>query len=281
MRSSQLYEIVFDNHMHLRTDGLFLEAVDSFIRAGGNAINLVNLPDYSVPTSNYYGEIYERTLKMAEKIRSERNLAVVVTIGPYPLDYFHFLDADLDPEESLLSGIDLAMDYIRKGKAHALGEIGRPHFDVEGRILEASNRIIIHGMELSSDVGNPVILHTEDLGNESYKELNSMAKQSNFPADRVVKHHAYPRDLAIDVDFAKSILATRKNVREAIKHGKGFLLETDYVDDPSKPNKVIPPDSVPRRAHTIKQEYNEWEDIFRRTFKEIPTRLYGEDVFSQ
>ncbi|MCL5989867.1 MAG: metal-dependent hydrolase, partial [Candidatus Thermoplasmatota archaeon] len=115
-----------------------MEAVNMFIKAGGNSFNLVNLPEDFGALSNRYKAIYEQTLKLAGIIRSETSLDVVVTLGPYPLDYFLFTDHGMNPLEYMKAGIDLAAKYILDGKANAIGEIGRPHFPVADSIIEAS-----------------------------------------------------------------------------------------------------------------------------------------------
>ena len=281
MRKSELFDIVFDNHMHLRLDGLFLGAVDKFIKAGGNAINLVNLPDYSISPDEYYRSIYDRTLKIAEKVRKERDLAVVVSIGPYPLDYFYFREKGRDPVEELIRGIDLACDYISMGKANALGEVGRPHFEVDSAVMEDSNRILQHGFERSREAGNPVILHTDDLDSGGYSGLESMVRKAGISPEKVVKHHAYPQDLRLNSPLRLSIPATRPNVRESLAVSYDFMLETDYVDDPEKPGKVISPDSVPKRGKMIMNEYEDWQEIFSSIFMKVPFQVFGEEAFGR
>lgn len=279
VRKSVLFDIVFDNHMHLRTDGLFLAAVDQFIKAGGNAINLVNLPDYSISPNEYYRSVYINTIKIAEKVVKERDIRVLITIGPYPLDYFFFKEIGRNPVEELMKGIDIACDFISEGKADALGEVGRPHFVVEPEILGDSNRILEYGFERSKDAGNPIILHTNDLDAPAYAEIEEMARRSGVKMEKVVKHHAYPRDLKLNSPLRLSIPATRPNVRESLEISNDFMLETDYVDDPKKPGKVISPDSVPKRAKMIMNEYENWEEIFSSIFMKVPMQAFGADAF--
>ena len=77
-----------DNHLHLRHGGRLLEAVRRFTRLGGNAVNLVNLPDYSLPSGGYYNSIFAETIRLADIVMKESSIFSLVTIGPYPLDYF-------------------------------------------------------------------------------------------------------------------------------------------------------------------------------------------------
>lgn len=272
--------IIFDNHLHLNPEGRLLEAVDMFRKSGGDSFNLVNLPDNYLPLENYYAELYERTIKIADMIKSERGLEVPVTLGPYPLDYLRFKEKGFDPVEELRKGVDLAARYISEGRAHAIGEVGRPHFPVPEEVMEHSNSIIEYSMEKAGELHCPVILHTDDLGPEGYKLMEKLALKAGLKLSMVVKHHALPEDLAIESLIQKSILASKSNTRKAAASGKPFLLETDYVDDINLGWKVIPPDSVPRRAILLKSELPQWESIFEQTFLKLPVRLFGEDMFS-
>lgn len=272
--------IIFDNHLHLNPGGRLLDAVDMFRKAGGDSFNLVNLPDNGLPLENYYELLYERTLKIAALLKSEKELEVPVTLGPYPLDYFRFKEKGLDPVEELRKGVDLAARYIEEGRAHAIGEVGRPHFQVPEEVMDHSNSIIKYSMERARELHCPVILHTDDLGPGGYALMEKLAVEAGIDLSMVVKHHALPVDLTIETGIQKSILASKSNTRKAASSGKPFLLETDYVDDINLGWKVIPPDSVPKRAILLKSELPQWESIFEQTFRRLPVQLFGEDMFS-
>ncbi|MCL4332145.1 MAG: TatD family hydrolase [Candidatus Thermoplasmatota archaeon] len=277
MRNGRPAELdsIFDNHFHLREDGLFLEAVMQFEREGGTCINLTNLPDYSLPADGYYGTLYGRTARIAAAVRRETSVKVVLTLGPYPLDYFFFSQAGRNPLEEMISGVSMAGGYVSRAEAGAIGEVGRPHFAVDEHVRDASNMVISEAMKTAADLGCPVILHTEDLDCGSLKSIEAMATASGIDPGMVVKHHAEPELLSCETAVARSVLATRPNARLAVESGKEFLLETDYVDDPQKPGKVISPSSVPRRARYLVQEFPESVELLRKSFIEIPGRLYG------
>ncbi len=275
----KLWDIVFDNHMHLRTDGYNVEAARQFEHSGGTAFNLVNLPDYTLPAQSYYTSVYSTTLGLAERVRRETSIKVTVALGPYPLDYLHFREHVEDAYSFLEAGIDQAISLIEEGKANALGEIGRPHFATDSLAVEELNRLLEYAMQRAGEIGCPVILHTEDLDAESYRGLRDMAARSGLGTDKLIKHHAHPQDFGFDGALLKSVLASRNNVRESLRQGRKFFLETDYVDDPEKPGKVIPANSVPKRAVMIKSQYDDWEEIFASIFRELPYSVYGEDAF--
>jgi len=269
------FPVVFDNHMHLREDGFFMEAVREFSSAGGTAFNLVNILDYGVNPSGYYAEIYRRTLRIREKIERETEIRVLVSLGPYPLDYFFFRDAGLDPIENMKMGLDMAAKLIRDGQADAIGEVGRPHFQCEKNIVDSSDMLLSYSFDLAKELSCPVILHTEDLGEEGYSSLEKMALKSGMDPVKVVKHHAYPSDLSFRSNLTRSILATRPNVRDSIATGKSFMLETDYVDQRDKPGKVIPANSVPLRAKLIMGEYEDSYSILENIFITTPEKVFG------
>ncbi len=270
--------VIFDNHVHLSPHGENVKAVLQFQARGGTAINLVSLPDPGVQPSVYYETIYGRTLEMANKVRAETNVKVLVSVGPYPLDYFLFQRAGLDPEDMMRKAIDMAAELFLDHRINAMGELGRPHFQVETEALARISGIMEYAIEVASDINCPVILHTEDLDQQGYIRLEEIAAKHGIAPHRVVKHHALGTDYSYQSAITRSTLATRDNVRLAIASMHDFMLETDYVDDPEKPGKVIPPDSVPRRATMIRQMYDEWENIFSRCFEEVPGKVYGVDL---
>ena len=278
--NSSLYPIVFDNHVHLRKDGFFKDAVKRFIVSGGNALNLVNLPDYEIAPSEYYERLYSNTLEIADAVRREFGITVLVTLGPYPLDYFFFERALIEPAKAMKKGIDVAARFVMEGKADAIGEVGRPHFPVSDDILKISEDIFEYAIMSSKDLGKPVIMHTEDLTEKSHRDLIEFARETGMDPRKLVKHHALPADFGIRDQMTLSTLASRSNVRVAASSDRDFLLETDYVDDRSKPDKVIPIDSVPKRAIMIKSEYDDWERILETAFIRMPAFLYGNELFN-
>lgn len=270
--------IIMDNHMHLREDGRYMGAVDLFISSGGNCINLVNVPRYDFGVKNYYDKLYRNTIGIANRIREERSIPVLVTLGPYPLDYFRFQKEGLDPVAEMKHGIDLVVKLASSGACNALGEVGRPHFSVPDQVFEDSNEVISYGMSQCKELDIPIILHTEDLSDDSYLEMERLARKNGLNAEKVIKHHALPIDLRKRNAIQKSILASRSSIREAAGISPEFFMETDYVDDPNS-WKVIPPDSVPKRVTMIAQEFNNWDEILQECCMNLPLRVYGSDAF--
>ncbi len=272
--------IIFDNHLHLQFKGENVEAVKRFERLGGTHINLTNVPNYSYPMeSEYYKKIYDETIRLANLVREKTTVKVLVTIGPYPVDLVELIKRGMKINKAknfLLSGLKLAEEYIERGEANAIGEIGRPHFPVSDEVWEASNEIIIEGMKIAKEIDVPVILHTESATDKTWKDLSDFAEKAGMKKGKVIKHYSPPVIDARNHGIFPSVIASRKNVREALKQGTRFLLETDFMDEPSRKNAVLPIESVPKRAKWIVQEYGEetWCKIMDNA-----KRIYGSESF--
>jgi len=137
--------IIFDNHLHLRRDGRFIDAIKDFKKAGGTHFVLCQLPMTNlVIRDKSYESCYQETLAMADEIRSKIAIGVFVTVGPYPVDYLKLLEK-FDRKSAIhimKKGIDEAAKICEEKKCIGIGEIGRPHFPVDKQIIEDSNEII-------------------------------------------------------------------------------------------------------------------------------------------
>jgi len=104
-------------------------------------------------------------------------------------------------------------------------------------------------MEVARDIGCPVVLHTESATPEVWKDLADMADKAGLARNKVIKHYSPPAVLPEENQgLFPSVLSSRKNIREALSKGTRFFMETDYIDEPSRPNVVLPPDTVPKRT---------------------------------
>jgi len=247
--------IVFDNHLHLRRDGRFIDAVKEFKNSGGSHFVLCQLPMTNlVIKDKNYKSCYIETLKMADEIRSTIDIGVFVTVGPYPVDYIRLLEKFGREKaiEIMKKGIDEAASLCEEKKCIGIGEIGRPHFPVDKRIIDDSNEIIFYGMQKARDANVPVILHTESTTTRQCKELVEMGKKAGLSADKIVKHFSPP---LINIDenhgLMPSVLASKKNIFEAVKKGTRFLMETDYIDDLRRPGAVLGPKTIPKRTFEL------------------------------
>lgn len=271
--------IIFDNHLHLRRDGRFIDAIEEFKKAGGTHFVLCQLPMTNlVIRDKSYESCYKETLTMADEIRSNIDIGIFVTVGPYPVDYLKLLEK-FDRKSAInimKKGIGEAAKLCEEKQCIGIGEIGRPHFPVGQQIIEDSNEIILYGMEVAKDVDVPVILHTESTTPEQCKELVEMGKKVGLPANRIVKHYSPPLVLKDEnYGLMPSVLASEKNIAKAIEKSTRFMMETDYIDDPRRPGAVLGPKTVPKRTLDLLQRGSLTEKQAYEIHKINPEKTYG------
>ena len=274
--------IIFDNHLHLRRDGLFIDAVKEFRKAGGTHFVLCQYPMPSVVIKEKsYSSVYNETLKMAHEIKSKVDVGVFVTVGPYPVDYIKLVEkfGRETAMDIMKKGMDEAASLCEEKKCIAIGEIGRPHFSVDRQILNDSNEILFYGMQRAKDVDVPVVLHTESTTPENCKEFVDMGKKAGLPSNKIVKHFSPPL-IKTEENFGlmPSVLATKKNISKAISKGSRFLMETDYIDDPLRPGAVLGPKTVPKTTFSLLSNGILDEEEIQTIHVINPKRTYNIDL---
>ncbi len=270
----------YDNHLHLSPSGRNIDALKEFQAAGGTGLTLVTLPyaEVQISEGSDFMRSFRITLSLAERAREMTDLKVNVAVGPYPVLLIPLAERfGLErAEKMLIEGMEDAASLVADGKANALGEIGRPHFPVDDeRIMEASNRILLRGMELAHEVDCPVIIHceSEDHTDES---LASLAKEAGLDVGKVIKHSSPPWVTPEETHgVMPSIPASRSLIREAISKSDRFMLETDFIDDPQKPNAIMAVTSVPKRIRGLSQSGELSEEQVHRICEDIPNSLYS------
>lgn len=270
---------VTDHHFHLRPDGRGVDAVREFARAGGTRILLVHAPYEDLPpTAEGYGPAYRRTLALAERAREATDVEVLVALGPHPAELVALAAAKgLDEAETLLSrGMEEALGHVRGGRAVALGEVGRPHFPVDGAVWEAANRLLREGMEEARDVGCPVVLHTEAPSPQLFADLAALADAAGLERGRVVKHFCDPSVRPEEtLGIFPSVVVKEDFAERAARKGTRFLMETDYLDDPRRPGAVLGPATVPRRSADLLVRGVLTSEDLHRIHQDHVEALYG------
>ena len=271
---------VYDNHIHMDPAGRNVDAVREFEAAGGTGFTLVTLPYWQVPITcgEDFGRSYEITFALAEKAKEATKLEINIAVGPYPVLILHLSEQyGLEKaEEIMLEGMDIAAKMVGEGRANAIGEIGRPHFDVPDDIWSASNRILLRGMEHAKELDCPVIIHSESGTTETNRSLSEIAKKAGLDPGLVIKHSS-PPFVTDEETFGvmPSIPASKKYISEAL--GKGttrFMMETDYIDDPGRPGVVMAVNTVPNKVRSLLSTGKLGPEDIRRICKDIPDSLY-------
>jgi TatD-related deoxyribonuclease len=271
---------VYDDHFHMSPSGRNVDALLEFKAAGGTGITLVTLPYAEIPITKGkdFARSYEITYDLAKKARAVTELEINIAVGPYPvliipLAEHYGLEV---AEEMLVEGMEDAAKDVADGKACAIGEIGRPHFETDQRYIDASNRILMRGMELAKENDVPVIIHCESGSTETNRSLAAIAKKVGLDPGLVVKHSS-PPFVTDDETYGimPSIPASRSNIKEALSKGTTrFMIETDYIDDPEKPMAIMAPATVPNKVRQMLGSGMADEEAVRRICKDIPDSLY-------
>ena len=273
---------ILDNHMHLNPAGRCLDAVREFARAGGTHIVLVSLPPWSlgieILAPEDYRKVFDKVLKIARRAGEAEKVKVFVVLGVHPAEINRLSERFglSRAVEIMMRGLGIAGECVEKGLAVGL-KSGRPHYEVEPEIWDASNDIMRHSFTLAKDAGCAVQLHTESATEGGLSEIAEIARNAGLSPDRVVKHFAPPMvKICEKYGIFPSVLAGEDAIEKALSEGTRFMMETDYIDDPKRPGSVLGPRTVPKRT---KQLIPEWgEDVFWKIHKENPEKVYGIDI---
>ncbi len=268
--------------MHLNPKGRCLEAVKEFVRAGGTHIVLVSLPPWSlsieISAPDDYMQVFDKVLKIARRAEEAEKVKVFVVLGVHPAELTKYYGRMglARAVELMKGGLELACEYVREGKAVGL-KSGRPHYEVEPKLWDASNDIMRRSFELAKDVGCAVQLHTESATQDTLAEIAGIARDAGLAPEKVVKHFAPPIvKVCESIGIFPSVLASEDAIKKALGEGARFMMETDYIDDPERPGAVLGPKTVPKRT---KQLLPEWgEDVFWKIHKENPEKVYGIEI---
>ena len=271
---------VLDNHLHLDCErGRGMDAVDEFVRLGGTHLLIVNQPSWKLGVEatdpEAFRTVFETTCEIVEDATDRLPGRAWAILGAHPGLITRLTDErDCSPAEAraCMQGIlDIAAEYVDDGRALGL-KSGRPHYDVDEAIWDASNDVMKHAFELAAAVDCAVQLHTE--ASEDLTEVAEWAEVRGLAPHRVVKHYAGGR-LA---GPTPSVMSNRDWIETAVESGEPFLMETDFIDDPDRPGAVLGPKTVPRRVRWLaEQGYNE---AIETAHVETPKSVYGIDTES-
>ncbi|MDK2853262.1 MAG: TatD-related deoxyribonuclease [Thermococcaceae archaeon] len=278
--------IIFDNHFHVDPfKGLFLEAVKEFHKAGGTHLNVVykSAHDYGFEGVKAvdFMKAMDFHISLVERINKETPVKAFAVVGVHPAEFAYL--AEKKGVEYAKNEVMKALEYAQKlcleGKAIAIGEIGRPHYEVSKEIWEASIELMKYGMELAKEADCAVQLHTESFNEEKFRELGAIIKEVGIKPYKVVKHYSPPLvKVAEEVGVFPSILASKKSIMEALMQGSRFLMETDYIDDKRRPGAVLGPKTVPKRTKAFIQQGLMDEETAYRIHVENPEKVYGVEM---
>ena len=212
-----------------------------------------------------------------------------VVLGPHPAAFAHqFIEwMEQDGEsgieracENYRDSIDAALEFVKEGQAHAIGEVGRPHWEVSDEVWNLSNRLLEETMSLAAKEGIPLQLHVEGELEPTYRDLSEMADRAGLPTHRLIRHYSPPQiDESVTQGLTSSVLVGKGALEPLLasyeNNKTGFMLETDYMDDPRRPGAVLGPKTVPKRTQQLFEAGMD-EEVLWNCHVDLPNALYGE-----
>ena len=268
---SPVYPIT-DDHIHIDpVNGRGLEAAKDFLRAGGTHLFLVSKPSWSLsvhPSRGAdYAKVFDETLRVAEMIR-KTGLIVFPVLGVHPAEISRLTERMSLAEATTVmkAGLDCAATFVREGKAVAL-KSGRPHYEVSPELLAASNEILTHALHLAAECTCALQIHAET---GPCADVVEMAGAAHVPVERVVKHYGSP-----DTPLHPSLIARHEALPRLIREHRRFTMESDYMDENSRPGAVIGPKSVPRYTNQLVTSGQMTVDDCFFVHAETVERVYG------
>jgi TatD-related deoxyribonuclease len=134
-------------------------------------------------------------------------------------------------------------------------------------------------MHLAAQENIVLQLHVEGELDSTYSDLSKMAEKAGMDAKKLVRHYSPPNiDSKITRGLTPSVLIGKGALEELLETAKscshGFLLETDYMDDPRRPGAVLGPKTVPKRTNQLLNMGID-EELLWKAHKDLPEKLYG------
>ena len=266
---------ITDNHFHLDPLGRKELAVKDFIKAGGTRLVLVHKPYGLWNKINSFKEQVSTTLKLADKAR-EVGAKVAVVAAPHPIELLKLIESsDISKgTETYLEAVDYCTSLVDENKIVGLGELGRPHFEVDETTWKLSNDVLTESLSRAKEVDAAAVLHTESGTPEVMADLSRIANNANFPKSRLVKHYGGPGALENPSGLVVSLISSSTNIESS--SGLEFMLETDYLDDPKRPGAVMGPKTVPRKTQKAIEGHVLSKEQVHKIHTELPDSVYRE-----
>ena len=266
---------ITDNHFHLDPFGKKELAVKEFLRAGGTRLVLVHKPYSSWKKVEDFKKQVETTIKLSKRAR-DTGAQVAVVAAPHPVQFVKLLDHYDNNHASniYLEAVDFCINLVEEKVTVGLGELGRPHFDVDSSIWDSANSLLSESLRRAKEVEAAVVLHTESGTPEVMSDLSKIADGVNFPKSRLVKHYGGPGAIEEPHDITVSLISTSTNIAHGSKINATFMLETDYLDDPNRPGAVMGPKTVPRKSLSALEKGIISENQFFDIHSRLPDEVY-------
>lgn len=279
--------IYSDAHAHANPlKGLGAKAIaEKFRGSGGWFIALVSLPPTSLglePNLEGFSKSLELAISECSRAR-EAGVRVACLGGFHPGMVDKMIDRlGMKPEDAYrvsIQAIDLAAREIKRGSLDGIAEVGRPHYQVKPHYVVISELILDHALERARDLGAIVHLHLEEGGWATAFDIKKRLDRIGIAVEKVAMHHAKPglAEHAISMGIPTTIPALYPVIsRIARTIDKAlYMLESDYIDDPSRPGRVLYPWEISENTEKAVREGILTEEKAYRIHVDNISKFYG------
>lgn len=245
---------ITDNHIHVDPiNGIGpVKVAKQFYNAGGRVMIIPNKPSWSFNEPFEFEQAMDLVISYCNEINQNTMVKSFPIVGVHPAEFSRLIESGKsmrDSYERIKKALDYGKKLVEEKKAVAIGEIGRPHYTVSKEEMDYQNRILKYGLTLAKEIDCPVQLHTESATEKQFKEFASFADGINFNKKKLIKHFSGPYILQEEnYGLTPSVMSGKDNIKKAIAKGDNFLMETDYLDELSRPGAVLGPKTVPKRT---------------------------------
>ncbi len=278
-----------DAHMHTNpVHGLGAsKIVERFKKEGGWFAALVSLSPWSYALDFEGFKSYEDVVNI---LLSECKNAEEVGIKVACLSGFHPADVDtlidkykLDPVKVLdlgLKVIDHVAKLCREGVLDGIGEVGRQHYKTLPERVIISEMILRRAIEYARDYDCKVHMHLENQGIITVELISrelQFLKAGRQASRRLLFHHTKP-SLVIEAfrrGHYSTIPGLPRMLEYTFKHLEPvYMIESDYIDDPSRPGSVIYPWEMVKAAKRLLEKNVVSEEYLHKINIDNITKYY-------
>ncbi|MEM0021295.1 MAG: TatD family hydrolase [Fervidicoccaceae archaeon] len=194
-----------------------------------------------------YRELAELHSRGCKEARSS-GIEIKCFAGLHPAEIDRLIEAGINPNnvrEYAFKIAEILREMCREGKIDGIGEVGRQHFKVQVPSALITQEALEKFMTVAKDEGCLMQLHLEQVEGFTAESIVKLVEKTGFKKDYVLIHHS---TLAVSKDSQSlglwSTMLGKKELLEAAIPSRGtalLLLESDFIDDPKRPGRVIYP----------------------------------------
>lgn len=225
---------------------------EAFAKRGGWFIAFVMLPSW-----DYFGSVlfdiekYREILELHTKdCREARGSGVEVRCfaGLHPAEIDKLIESGKHPRE-VRTYTEKVAEMLGKacsdGMIDGIGEVGRMHYKVQVHSALIAQEALEKFAEVAKDNSCPLQLHLEQISGFTAESIAKLIEKIGLKRVSVLIHHS---TLSVSKEAKElsiwSTMLGKKELVSAVLEQRGFdflLLESDFIDDPARPGKVIYP----------------------------------------